>query len=77
MLKIRAKENVIVLGLSEMNIKRLREGKPIKFNLKELGMSDIDILIFTGRDEHTMAEEFKQFIGPETKVYIDPKLNFQ
>lgn len=76
MLKIKVNERQVVLGLSDMNLQKLKEGLPIKINLKDLDMQDIEIFIFAGKDEHTMAEQFKDGIGPKTTVKIDPKLNF-
>jgi hypothetical protein len=66
MLKAR-KGNSIILGLSDMNLTRLKMGQPIKFNLKELGLSDHDVFIFNGKDERTMKEMLKGNIGPDTK----------
>ena len=36
--KLGGEPPLYVIGLSEMNIVRLREGKPIMFKLSELGM---------------------------------------
>lgn len=55
MIKV-AKGNMAILGLSDLNIEKLKEDKPIKFNLKELGMPDIDVFIFHGKDEFTMKK---------------------
>ena len=57
MMKLK-KGNLIVLGLSDENMKRLANGQPIKFNLKrDLDMEDIDVLIFNGRTEESMFEQ--------------------
>lgn len=50
---------MVMLGLSDENMKRLAEDKPIKINLNELGLPDQEILIFTGKDEKTMYERFR------------------
>lgn len=55
MIKALARKAVI-LGLSDMNIKMLRQDKPIKINLSELGLPDQEIVIITGKDEVTMAK---------------------
>ena len=56
MIKAR-KGKTIILGLSDQNMKLLRAGKPILFNLKkDLEMDDYDILIFNGRTEESMYE---------------------
>lgn len=59
MIKAR-KNNTIILGLSEENIKRLKKDQPIKFSLKDLKLKGIDpddvtVFIFAGKDEQTMA----------------------
>lgn len=58
------KGNLIILGLSDENIKRLQQDEPIKFNLKELGLPDFDVLIFTAKDEQKMFEMMKSSIHP-------------
>lgn len=55
MMKAKA-DKMIILGLSDENIKRLKQNQPIKFNLKEFGMQDMDVLIFNGKDEFTMKK---------------------
>lgn len=70
MMKLR-KGNSIVLGLSDENIRRLKEGNPIKFNLVELGMSDVDVFIYNGRDEQSMYKDFKDQIDPFKTIIKD------
>lgn len=62
------KGNMIVLGLSEENIKRLQTDQPIKFNLQELGLPDYDVFIFTAKDEQTMYEMMKSAIHPTNTI---------
>ncbi len=61
MMKLK-KGNLVVLGLSDENMKRLSKGEPIKFNLQSLEMPNIDIFIFNGRTEESMFEMVDQFI---------------
>lgn len=56
--------DVIVLGLSEGNIVRLREGKPIHIFREEMNIP-FDVIIMWGETEEAMS---KQLIGPETVV---------
>jgi hypothetical protein len=58
------KGNMIILGLSDENINRLKADQPIKFNLQELGLPDLDVLIFTAKDEQTMYQMMKSSIHP-------------
>jgi hypothetical protein len=63
------KGNMIVIGLSDSNIESLKKDKPILFNLKELGLPDFDVFIFSGKDEQAMFEMMKSSIHP-TKTII-------
>lgn len=62
------KDNVLILGLSDENLTRLKKGQPIKFNLNELGMEDIEVVIFNGKDEQEMYKLIKDKINPFTTV---------
>jgi len=50
------KGDLLILGLSEMNISRLQDGFPMSFNLSEVGLPDQQVVIFTGKDEWEMAK---------------------
>lgn len=60
-------------GLSERNIYRLRKGEPIVIDLGLMGGTG-EVLIFYGKTEQDMGRLLAEFIGPDTKVNIDPKL---
>lgn len=55
-------------GLSEENLRRLRDGKPILINLAELGMEGRAV-IFYGRTETDMVRDLKAagYVTPETE----------
>lgn len=60
---------LIGLGLSNRNIKLLREGRPIVVDLADLGITlKAEIFIFTGKDERSMKKDLKQYIGPDTVI---------
>ena len=61
------KTELIVLGLSDGNLKRLREGKPIHIHGAEWGQP-FDIVIFWGKTEAVMAKMIEPYIGPNTVV---------
>lgn len=46
----------VILGLSDENVKRLKDDQPIMFNLKELGLSDTDVIIMNGKTEESIKE---------------------
>jgi len=63
---------LIGLGLSDENIKRLREGKPMLVNLADLGITlNAEIFIFTGKDEQSMKKDLSKHIRPDTVVNKD------
>lgn len=51
---------LVGLGLSEGNIKNLKEGKPILIKLDELGIEGIDVLIHYGETEEAIVEDFRK-----------------
>jgi translation initiation factor 2 alpha subunit (eIF-2alpha) len=67
------KGNMIILGLSDENIERLKKDQPIKFNLQELGLPDYDVFIFTAKDEQAMYQMMKQSINPVTTIIKDSR----
>ena len=52
-----ASGNMAILGLSHENLSRLKEGEPIKLNLKDVGLHDVEILIFSGETEESMKAQ--------------------
>lgn len=50
---------LIVLGLSKMNLKKLKEGYPIKFNLNEIDLEG-EVLIFCGKTEQHILRDFEK-----------------
>lgn len=57
----------VILGLSEGNLARLREKKPIIVHAEEMGI-DYDIIVCWGQTEEALAGELEGLIGPETVV---------
>lgn len=53
--------DLIILGLSKINIERLQEGHPISFNLSEIGLPDRPVLIFAGDNEKSMVQDLQAF----------------
>lgn len=63
------KGNTIVLGLSDENISRLKDGQPIKFNLSELGLPDNTVIIFNGKTEDEMYKVIKDQIDISKTIF--------
>lgn len=61
---------VIVLGLEEGNVERLRAGNPIHIHADDLGFTG-EIIIILGKDADALAEILKPMIGPNTDVRDD------
>ncbi len=67
------KGNMLILGLSDENLRRLKNDEPIKFNMVEVGFPDIDVLIFNGKDEQTMRQMVKASIHPYKTIIKDSR----
>lgn len=55
-----------MIGLSEGNLERLRQRRPIWFDMSEIGGSG-QMLIFWGPTEESMAEELAPFIPEQPR----------
>jgi hypothetical protein len=65
----------LCVGISAENVKRLKDGKPLCVNVAEMGLAvNGSIVVFYGDTEQTLYESIKEFIGPDTKVNIDPRV---
>ena len=62
--------NVVVIGLSRMNVERLMGGMPIRFAGEGVGIPGKVFVIFAGETEPEMVAELKKFglIDADTKV---------
>ncbi len=72
MIKIR-KDNVLVFGITDENIERLKKDQPIKFNLNELGMDDVTVFICHGKNEDELYKQFKDGINPFKTIIKDSR----
>lgn len=74
MIKLKAdQENgrtLLAFGLSRGNLVELMRGNPIHVNLEEMGMPDMDFMIFGDirKDDAELADSLSEFIGPDTIV---------
>jgi hypothetical protein len=71
--------DLLVLGLSRVNVGRLVSGQPIKVTRETHGdgiPANWTIIIYYGETEQAMADELKQLglVGPETRIHRDPRL---
>ena len=56
MIKARSGD-LVIFGLSQLNIEKLQEGKPIVFDGSEVGLDGQRILIMFGETENHIAHE--------------------
>jgi len=60
---------ILLIGLSHANLDRLKaDGLNGYIRIKDIGLP-FDVIITCGKTEQDIVNEFKQFIGPETKVH--------
>lgn len=64
-------KKLIGIGLSHGNLKRLKDGKSIKINGPDIGLPDMEILIFSGSTEASMAEQLDPYITASTIIHKD------
>lgn len=59
-------ESLIVLGLEDGNIERLKIGEPIMFSLEELGFEPpINVVIMVGRDNAAIKAQLQEWFVVE------------
>lgn len=56
MLKARLSNGDLVLGITDENVRRLKEGKPIRVNHAEVGDTQGDIYILHGETDGVLVE---------------------
>lgn len=68
---------VIVLGVSEENIKRIKQGDPIYFDPAALrivpGTAIGGITLFYGSTDAELTRTLRTLIGPQTDVIVVPR----
>lgn len=51
---------VLILGLSKMNMQKLKEDMPIAFDTSAVGLPQMKVIIMYGKTEADMAKMFKE-----------------
>ncbi len=74
-----SKKELIILGLSAENVRRLQNGEDILLTRETHGEGipeHLGISIIYGETEQKMADQLREMgaIGPDTKMQIDPRL---
>lgn len=70
MLKAKA-DNLIILGITDENIKRLKKGQPISVDLDEIDAKCAcnELIIFYARDEDELVQAVQPHITNKTKIH--------
>ena len=72
-----AKGDIIVLGLSAENVRRLQQNEIIYFNPAALqiapGTTIVGISLFYGETDAELADLMKELLGPKTEVIVVPR----
>lgn len=66
-------KKLLLIGLSEENLKRLKAGQPI-YTSEKHHLPDLELFIFYGETEQKMMDVIKGFISPDAEVHIDPRI---
>jgi hypothetical protein len=68
---------LLVIGISDGNVERLKEGEPIYFDPAALrippGATIGAITLFYGRDEAELTRMIRTLIGPQTEIITVPR----
>jgi hypothetical protein len=68
---------LLVLGISEANVERLKAGDPIYFDAAQLRIAPGEplghVTVFYGKDEAELARTIRTLIGPATEVINIPR----
>jgi hypothetical protein len=64
MIKAQLSNGAVLLGLSFMNVEKLKQGKPIKFDGRSFGFPG-DVIIVYGETEEAIAKEILGATGTE------------
>lgn len=70
MIKAKCNDGTLIFGLSKENVDRLKQGKPILINLKDIGLEDRQVIIMYGETEEKMYEDLVDLIDiNKTKIH--------
>lgn len=58
----------LLVGITDDNVAALVDDKPLKIDLSEVGLGDLEIAIFHGKTEADLIRAVGPLVGPETTV---------
>lgn len=70
MIKAKLTNGDLLFGISAENVKRLKIGQPIAFNLKDMGLEDRKVMIVYGETEQDIMAELinEDHVDTTTKI---------
>ena len=70
MIKAKLTNGDLLFGISAENVKRLKLGQPIAFNLKDMGLEDRKVMIVYGETEQDIMAELinEDHVDTTTKI---------
>jgi hypothetical protein len=57
---LKKNRKLLLIGLSDETMRRLREDMPIHFKGEQLGLDDLDVAIVAGRDEASITKQLHE-----------------
>lgn len=61
-------ETLVVLGLTPENIARLEDDKTIVFNMAEMDLPPMKVVIAVGASEDYFLDQLSQLCSPDTEI---------
>jgi hypothetical protein len=59
---------ILGIGLSHVNLERLKDNQPIRFKGEDVDLDGMDILIFSGKTEDSMAKQMDPLLTAATVI---------
>lgn len=63
-----AGQDLVLIGLDDENMKHIKSGLPLQFNLNKVDVGDIEVLIYNGRTENDMYMQLRDNISPVSTI---------
>lgn len=64
--------NTLIIGITEGNVERMKDDKPVKFSLAEMGLDGSrvkEVVVFYGKDEQALFNQIKPGVDPLKTIF--------
>lgn len=58
----------VLLGITDDNVRELTKGNPLKLNLRDVELDDIEIAVIYGKSEKDLVAQLGPLLGPDTTL---------